>query len=72
MSISQYFYQPLIATASQKKKKLGWSKTVFCQLCMLHCKKMLAVLPSPAGMSLTKISLDGNNLNYSGQGEFGK
>jgi hypothetical protein len=28
----------------------------------IHCKKSLAVFPSPAGMSLTKLSLDENNL----------
>jgi hypothetical protein len=28
----------------------------------IHCKKRLAVLPSPAGMSLTKLSLKENNL----------
>ncbi len=38
----------------------------------LHCKKRLAVFPSPAGMSLTKLSLVGNNLIIPGQGEFGK
>jgi hypothetical protein len=38
----------------------------------LHCKKRLAVFPSPAGMSLTKLSLAGNNLIIPGQGEFGK
>ncbi len=27
----------------------------------VHCKKRLAVFPSPAGMSLTKLSLGGNN-----------
>ncbi len=27
----------------------------------LHCKKRLVVFPSPAGMSLTKLSLAGNN-----------
>jgi hypothetical protein len=27
----------------------------------LHCNKRLAIFPSPAGMSLTKISLAGNN-----------
>ncbi len=31
------------------------------QLAFLHCKKRLAVFPSPAGMSLTKLSLGGNN-----------
>ncbi len=35
-------------------------------------KKRLATFPCPAGMSLTKLSLDGNNLNIPGQGEFGK
>ncbi len=38
----------------------------------LHCKKLLAIFPSPAGMSLTKLSLAGNNLIIPGQGEFGK
>jgi hypothetical protein len=27
----------------------------------LHCKKRVAIFPSPAGMSLTKLSLAGNN-----------
>ncbi len=31
-------------------------------------KKSLAVFPSPAGMSLTKLSLGGNNLNFSRPG----
>jgi hypothetical protein len=26
----------------------------------IHCKKKLAIFPSPAGMSLTKLSLGGN------------
>ncbi len=29
---------------------------------VLHCKKELAVFPSPAGMSLIKLFLGGNNL----------
>jgi hypothetical protein len=29
---------------------------------VLHCQKSLAIFPSPAGMSLTKLSLAGNNL----------
>ena len=37
----------------------------------LHCKKILAIFASPAGMSLTKLSLAGNNLIISGQEEFG-
>jgi hypothetical protein len=36
----------------------------------IHCKKGLAVFPSPAGMSLTKLSLAGNNSIFPGQGEF--
>ncbi len=46
---------------------------VFCRLfaqklaliSQLHCKKELAVFPSPAGMSLMKLFLDGNNLVFS-------
>jgi hypothetical protein len=34
-------------------------------------KKRLAIFPSPAGMSQTKLSLAENNLIISGQGEFG-
>ncbi len=34
----------------------------------LHCKKRFAVLPSPDGMSLTKLSLAGNNFIIPGQG----
>ncbi len=37
----------------------------------IHCKKRLMIFPSPAGMSLTKLSLDGNNLIIPGQAEFG-
>jgi len=32
---------------------------------MMHCKKSLAIFPSPAGMSLIKLSLAGNNLSSS-------
>ncbi len=38
----------------------------------IHCKKRLAIFPSPAGMSLTKLSLAGNNLIIPAQGGFGK
>jgi hypothetical protein len=37
----------------------------------LHCKKRLTIFPSPARMSLTKLSLDRNNLIIPVQGEFG-
>ncbi len=38
---------------------------------VLHCKKSLVVLPSPAGMSLIILSLDGNKLIIPVQEEFG-
>jgi hypothetical protein len=34
----------------------------------LHCKKELAIFPSPAGMSLTKLSLGGKKRNFSSPG----
>jgi hypothetical protein len=36
----------------------------------IHCKKTFAIFPSPAGMSLIKLSLDGNYLIIPAQGEF--
>ncbi len=38
----------------------------------LHRKTRLATFPSPAGMSLTKLSLGGKNLIITAQEEFGK
>jgi hypothetical protein len=35
----------------------NWLRKVYT----LHCKKRLSIFPSPSGMSLTKLSLDGNN-----------
>jgi hypothetical protein len=35
----------------------------------IHCKKRFAILPSPAGMALNKLSLGGNNLIIPVQGE---
>ncbi len=52
-------------------KKLSL-KSLYKSVHSLHCKKRLAVFPSPAGMSLTKLSLAGNNLIIPTQGEFGK
>jgi hypothetical protein len=38
----------------------------------LHCKKRFTkIFPSPAGMSLTKLSLAGNNLIIPDRREFG-
>ncbi len=42
------------------------------QMATLHCKKRLATFQSPAGMSLTKLSLGGNNLIIPEEGQFGK
>ncbi len=39
---------------------------------IMHCKKSLVVFPSPARVSLTKLSLAGNYLIIPGRGEFGK
>ncbi len=36
-----------------------------------HCRKRLSFFPSPAGMSLTKLSLAGNNLIIPGLREIG-
>ena len=38
---------------------------MFLDVSALHCKKGLAVFPSPAGMSLIKLFLGGNNLVFS-------
>jgi hypothetical protein len=38
----------------------------------IHCKKRFVIFPSKAGMSLIKLSLDGNNLIIPVQGEFGQ
>ncbi len=55
----------------------GWFAVVLVVLmvvvgmvCMgaIHCKKELAIFPSPAGMSLTKLYLGGKKLNYSRPG----
>jgi hypothetical protein len=40
-------------------------------IAVVHCKKRLVTFPSPARMSLTKLSLAGNNLIIPCQGEFG-
>jgi hypothetical protein len=37
----------------------------------MHCKKKVSDFPSPAGMSLTKLSLVRNNKIISRQGGFG-
>ncbi len=51
----------------------GNSDCVRDEICrhLLNCKKRLAIFPSPAGMSLIKLPLAGNNVIVPGQGEFG-
>jgi hypothetical protein len=50
-----------------KEKIKLWVKTEGAQKYFIHCKKVLTIFPSPAGMSLTKLSLGGN---IRAQGEF--
>ncbi len=47
------------------KRKL---ETNFHDIGLLHYKKRLTIFLSPDGMSLTKLSLTGNNLIFPGQG----
>jgi hypothetical protein len=48
-----------------KLKEAKVSPKVCDQSNTVHCKKELAVFPSPAGMSLIKLFLGGNNLVFS-------
>ncbi len=57
--------QPMCTAVHRSPNKLWRSNSI-------HCKKRLAVFPSQAGMSLTKLSLGGNNKLFPGYGEFGK
>jgi hypothetical protein len=57
----QGYLSPSSARVAQDRYRIG----------SLHCKKMLAIFPSPAGMSLTKLSQAGNYFIIPGQGEFG-
>jgi hypothetical protein len=49
---------------------LGLLRLWYWQSDALHCNKRLAIFPSPAGMSLTKLALAGYNLIIPDQGEF--
>jgi len=46
-------------------EKYGSITLFLLQFSTIHCKKELVIFPSPAGMSLTKLSLGGKKLNYS-------
>ncbi len=61
------------------KKRQGSSPNIYIWywpslICsaVIHCKKRLSIFPSPGWMSLTKLSVAGNNLIILGQGVFGK
>ncbi len=47
---------------------VGKSETILPKITTIHCKKRLSIFPSPAGMSLAKLSLAGNNLIIPGWG----
>jgi hypothetical protein len=54
---------------------VGWSGIIALigmDILHVHCKKRLTINPSPAGMSITKLSLAGNIFVIPGQGEFVK
>ncbi len=53
-------------TFTQKKQH----SCTFIKVQLIHCKKEFVVFPSPAGMSLIKLFLGGNNLIFPVQGEF--
>ncbi len=55
-----------ISATADKPEIIGTTTATPCTV-----KKRLATFPSPARMSLTKLSLGGNNLIISTQGEFG-
>ncbi len=52
--------------------KIDVSVECIVKYCTAHCKKGLAIFPSSAGMSLTKLSLTRNYIIIPCQGEFGK
>jgi hypothetical protein len=54
-----------IAGAGGREGVAGSQPTSTCTSRDMHCKKELAVFPSPAGMSLIKLFLGGNNLVFS-------
>jgi hypothetical protein len=54
---------------SQTEVRIKQDFTSVPESSWLHCKKWFAIFPSPAGMSLTKLSLGGN---IPSQGEFSR
>jgi hypothetical protein len=64
------FFLPVVL--EEEKTHRTRNKIIATKYIHIHCKKKFAIFPSPAGMSLTKLSLDGNNLIIPAQGEFGQ
>jgi|688.fasta_scaffold909391_1 hypothetical protein len=58
----------VLNTTADKKRPYRTSSLWYPQT--IHCKKRLSFFPYPAGMSLAKLSLAGNNLIIPGKGEF--
>ncbi len=50
-----------LITLSRWVSLAWWILVADSSLSIPHCKKSLTIFPSPAGMSLTKLYLDGNN-----------
>ncbi len=70
VSDQSYEYEDVVVSTSTDNKmrtKVRWRMSFKNPL---HCKKLFAIFPSPAGMSLINLSLDGNNLIIPAQGEF--
>jgi hypothetical protein len=61
-----FFYRPIYA-----KVGIPFLHVYFYNRVSIHCKKRFAIFPSPAGMSLTTLYLDGNNEIIPVQREFG-
>jgi hypothetical protein len=53
----KFVYLKLIYPVHKLLNFLNWKQ----KITRIHCKKRLAIFPAPAGMSLTKLSLAGNN-----------
>ncbi len=63
---------------AEKRRAENWKLVTLCRVAIsilfipgIHCKKRFVIFPSPAGVSLTKLSVAGNDLVIPGQGEFG-
>ncbi len=69
--VMHYFFLKRSLCILRERYRMWWRPLLFFPWLWLfytHCKKELAIFPSPAGMSLTKLSLAGKKLNYSRPG----